>query len=674
MAIFKCKMCGGDLELTEGSSIATCEYCGTTQTVPSADNEKKLTLFNRANRLRAACEFDKAFGVYEAIVADFPEEAEAYWGLVLCKYGIEYVDDPKTGKKIPTCHRSSFESVMDDTNFEQVMENSDPLSRSVYREEAKQIEELRKGIIEISAKEEPYDIFICYKETDAKGDRTLDSVLAQDVYDSLTEKGYRVFFSRITLEDKLGQEYEPYIFAALNSAKVMLVFGTDYEHFNAVWVKNEWSRFLELIEKGEKKTLIPCFKNIDAYDMPKEFAKLQAQDMGKVGAVQDLARGISKIISADKNTTIETADIQNVNETLESLLEEKRIREKKSKTIKTIAIVLATIIALVALTKYAIIPGIIHIKTVVIPDIKYNEAAELMENGNYTEAITKFEALNGYRDSADQIRESKYRYALSLMEEKKYEEAINIFETYKNYKDSSDQLKEIKYRYASALQDNGDYINANALFKEIYQYKDSFEKYKSILFLSNKQSLKDISVGSYVNFGTYKQDNNSGNAPESIQWLVLDIQDNKALVISKSALSSQPYNSDSLPSTWETSTLRQWLNNDFVNYAFSDIEKSLIPTVTVNNDKNPNYPNQTSENATQDKLFVLSINEATKYLNSTSRKSSPVAESWWLRTTGASPHRAAFVTSEGEINRIGSDKKIAAYIRPAMWIDLSQVQ
>ena len=55
MAIIKCKMCGGDLVLAEGSTIATCEYCGSTQTVPSADNEKKLTLFSRANRLRAAC-------------------------------------------------------------------------------------------------------------------------------------------------------------------------------------------------------------------------------------------------------------------------------------------------------------------------------------------------------------------------------------------------------------------------------------------------------------------------------------------------------------------------------------------------------------------------------------------------------------------------------------------
>ena len=296
MAIIKCKMCGGDLNLTEGQTIAECEYCGSCQTVPNRDNEKKLSLFARANRLRLGCEFDKAAGIYESIVAEFPEEPEAYWGLVLCKYGIEYVDDPATGRKIPTCHRSGFDSVMEDGDFEQALENSDAVARRLYREEAKQIEELRKGIIAVSSNEQPYDIFICYKETDEKGERTLDSVLAQDIYEALTDRGYRVFFSRITLEDTLGVEFEPYIFAALNSAKIMLAVGTDYEYFNAVWVKNEWGRYLKLMATDKSKHLIPCFKGIDAYDMPREFAKLQAQDLGKVGAMQDLLRGIEKIL------------------------------------------------------------------------------------------------------------------------------------------------------------------------------------------------------------------------------------------------------------------------------------------------------------------------------------------------------------------------------------------
>ena len=304
MAVLKCKMCGGDLNITEGMSVCECEYCGSKQTVPSIDDEKKSKLYERANKLRFACDFDKAATVYESIISEYSDEAEAFWGLVLCEYGIEYVDDPATGKKVPTCHRSSFESVMKDENFNQVMECSDSISRAVYREEAKAIEEIRKGILDVSEKEAPYDIFICYKETDESGSRTIDSVMAQEVYDALTEKGYRVFFSRISLENKLGVEYEPYIFAALNSAKIMLAFGTDYEYYNAVWVKNEWSRYLKLMTKDKQKRLIPCYKNLDAYDIPEQFQHLQAQDMGKVGAIQDLLRGIDKILGKDNTEVI----------------------------------------------------------------------------------------------------------------------------------------------------------------------------------------------------------------------------------------------------------------------------------------------------------------------------------------------------------------------------------
>ncbi len=325
MAILKCKMCGGDLVVEPNTTVCECEYCGSKQTIPTVDNEKKMTLFSRANRLLRSCEFDKAEGIFESIVAEFPEEAEAYWGLVLCKYGIEYVDDPATGKKVPTCHRSSYNSVLDDSDFEQVMENADSVARAVYREQAKQIEELRKGIIEVSGKEESYDIFICYKETDENKERTMDSVLAQDIYDALTSKGYRVFFSRISLEDKLGVEYEPFIFAALNSAKIMLAIGTSYDYYNAVWVKNEWSRYLKLMAADKGKYLIPCYKDIDAYDIPKEFAKLQAQDLGKVGAIQDLLRGIEKLIGPGNNVeqfkTSQTLVVQqNSGPSLEALI------------------------------------------------------------------------------------------------------------------------------------------------------------------------------------------------------------------------------------------------------------------------------------------------------------------------------------------------------------------
>ena len=310
--IFKCKMCGGNLDITEGATTCECEYCGTNQTVPVIDNEKKLNLFNRANRLRMASEFDKAATVYENIVSEFPEESEGYWGLCLCKYGIEYVDDPATGKKIPTCHRTLYESIFDDNDFDMACEYADSSSKRLYRGEAKEIDRLQRAVLDIVKNEKPYDVFICYKETDESGQRTKDSVMAQDIYDALTDKGYKVFFARISLEDKLGQEYEPYIFAALTSAKVMLAIGTDYEYFNAVWVKNEWSRYLALMKNDKGKTLIPCYADIDAYDMPQEFKNLQAQDMNKIGFIQDLLRGIGKLIPLETNKPETAQPVQQV--------------------------------------------------------------------------------------------------------------------------------------------------------------------------------------------------------------------------------------------------------------------------------------------------------------------------------------------------------------------------
>lgn len=175
---------------------------------------------------------------------------------------------------------------------------SDEYTRSLYEEKSQKISEIQKGILAVSSKEQPYDVFICYKEATDGGSRTKDSVIAQDIYHHLTKEGCRVFFSKITLEDKLGQQYEPYIFSALNSAKVMLVLGTCREYFESIWVKNEWSRFLALKKKDPARELIPCYRDMDAYDMPDELSGLQSQDMGKIGFIQDLVSGVKKILGA----------------------------------------------------------------------------------------------------------------------------------------------------------------------------------------------------------------------------------------------------------------------------------------------------------------------------------------------------------------------------------------
>lgn len=312
MAIYKCKMCSGELDVQEGVSVIECDYCGTKQTVPTAKDENLQGLFNRANILRMKSEFDKAEQIYEKILQADEAQAEAYWGLILCKYGIEYVEDPKTFTRIPTCHRTSFDSIIADDDYKSALQYADGVQRGIYEAEAKEIDRLQKEILALSQKEEPYDVFICYKETDETGRRTQDSTIANDIYYQLTNQGFKVFYAAITLEDKLGSAYEPCIFAALNSAKVMLAVGTKPEFFTAVWVKNEWSRFLKMMKTDRSKMLIPCYKDMDAYELPEEFAHLQAQDMGKIGFINDIVRGISKVISKDEATaTAKTVEVAN---------------------------------------------------------------------------------------------------------------------------------------------------------------------------------------------------------------------------------------------------------------------------------------------------------------------------------------------------------------------------
>ena len=272
-------------------------------TIPKLDDDRKANLYDRANHFRRNNDFDKAMGIYEAILNEDSTDAEAYWSIVLCRYGIEYVEDPTTHKHLPTVNRAQFTSIFDDEDYKSAIANADEYQREIYESEANAINEIQKGFLAISHKEEPFDVFICYKETDYNGRRTQDSVLATELYNELTREGFKVFFSRITLEDKLGVAYEPYIFAALHSAKAMVVLGTRPEHFNAVWVKNEWSRFLALIKNGAKKTLIPAYRDMDPYDLPEEFSHLQAQDMSKLGFMHDLIRGIRKIVEFDEPKT-----------------------------------------------------------------------------------------------------------------------------------------------------------------------------------------------------------------------------------------------------------------------------------------------------------------------------------------------------------------------------------
>ena len=110
-------------------------------------------MFEKADQALKDCQFDQAMNLYQHICLDFPEEAEGYWGQLLCKYGIEYIKDPYTGRYKPTCHRLSFESILDDSLFNQAIERASSEASENYRKKAQEISDVMKTILEISNRE-----------------------------------------------------------------------------------------------------------------------------------------------------------------------------------------------------------------------------------------------------------------------------------------------------------------------------------------------------------------------------------------------------------------------------------------------------------------------------------------------------------------------------------------
>ena len=324
-----CKNCGTVLSFADGEKTTVCELCGMEQTLPKVNDPKKLELLIKANEHRMSCRFDVAKKQYENIIAQYPDDNEAYWCKLLCEYGIEYVDDFATEKKLPTCHRTVRESIFDNKDYKFIIARATTEEKTIYEAEAKEIDRIQKEILAKADKEEPYDIFICFKENDENNKRTVDSQYASKLYTHLTAKGYKVFFSRVTLKNKLGAEFEPLIYSALNTAKVMLLVSTSAEYLNSPWVRNEWSRYLEFMQSDMDKVIVPCITKMDVYDLPEELSSHQVAEISELDFTENLLRQIDNKfgkhdavspIRIDENVT----NLSEKDETIKSYL--KRIK------------------------------------------------------------------------------------------------------------------------------------------------------------------------------------------------------------------------------------------------------------------------------------------------------------------------------------------------------------
>ena len=278
----KCEMCGGQLEISPDGMKAKCPYCGSTYSYSLPVTREIAIGLDRANNYRLHNMFDNAVVEYKTLLKDkaFENNAEAYWGLVLSEYGIEYVRDMRDDVYVPTCHRTVSRSIFDDENYGKAVACASPDMRAVYEQKAAEIDELQRSIKSQAEAVEASDVFICFKSTDNRA-ATKDRYIARRIYDELTKRGFRTFFSEVSLKSKLGSDYEPLIYKALTTAKAMILVATKEEYLDSPFVRNEWSRFLERKKNEPSLFVIPVFGDIDPSALP---SSEQGVDLSKYPA------------------------------------------------------------------------------------------------------------------------------------------------------------------------------------------------------------------------------------------------------------------------------------------------------------------------------------------------------------------------------------------------------
>jgi len=343
----------------------------------------------------------------------------------------------------------------------------------------------------------------------------------------------------------------------------------------------------------------------------------------------------------------------------------------------------------------------------ILPDRHYAQAAALAKAGDYPSAIAAFETLNGYRDADEQIAlcrtaisQQAYDAALSLAQPGSWEQAAEAFSALGDFSDAAaraeycrnarqEELLQADYASAEALLTQKDFSAAIAAFEALGDYSDAAARAAAIpesgAYLAAQ--LAQLEVGDFCSYGVYEQDNDLSNGPEPLEWKILAKEEGRMLLITRSCIDCRAWNDSWIPSTWETCEMRAWLNSGFTDTAFTASQQEVILLTDLLNETNP-FHNVSSGNDTQDRVFLLSYNEAaslfpnnwdrravsTAYAKSKSAFTGNTGGSrWWLRTSGWDNYYAVYVHSDGHVVNYDSCQTYADYwtVRPALWLDIS---
>ena len=334
--------------------------------------------------------------------------------------------------------------------------------------------------------------------------------------------------------------------------------------------------------------------------------------------------------------------------------------------------------------------------TLILPALRYSRAVSLWEAGSYEEAIAAFESMDGYRDSETRILGCRYGIAAELRAAGEYDAAIAAFEALEGYADSAAMIEtcraerlEQQYAAALALSEAGSYDRAYPAWIALGDYRDSAQRAEALYEPYKAALLETPQLGASVFFGSYEQDNDLSNGQEDIEWLVLALEDDRALLISRYALDCQRYSVNKSRDSWTSCNIRSWLNGPFLSSAFTPEEQERILDTVI---PSPQRQDEMKFADAVDRLFALDQTQIYKYFPSEeSRRCSPTAYAvaqgaparnassedgrsycwWWVRFQGVSNWNAPCITPDGSLSHLDQylDEAYNA-VRPAMWIKL----
>lgn len=467
---------------------------------------------------------------------------------------------------------------------------------------------------------------------------------------------------------------------AINRAKEILEISINSNHSSADEIKNNLEDFLrvckdtdkyvDLIKESKYQILIKNKTNVKFYKYNKE-------------------------IIEDLKDYKDTKNILNVIE---------EANKKYTKKMTVMRIIAGCVCLSFILIFFVILPS--------VNLAKYNTAIELINNKNYEEAADILVGLKGY-DNSDEILNkyipedivfkckakiisADHKKAIELIDEEKYEEAADILIGLKGYGGADEILNKyipedivfkckVKMLYPDnkkllELIDEKKYEDVAKILISLKGDNVTEEIYETYIPLYIK--LKYSKIGSNIRFGSFEQDNNPENGKETIDWIILEKNNNKAMLISKYCLDSGIYHYEKSHVSWKICSLRYWLNKTFFKEAFNQKEQKSIINTYVIADKNPEHPYNNPGENTIDKVFIPSIPEVNKYFGLNLLKSCKPSEyaisrgiytfdgncKWWLRSPGRTLDEASYVRDDGDIywQYVTDD---STGVRPAIWVE-----